>query len=476
MQLTRVVDSFPSVTIDSYSGGLPVEVSLIVQLGHGAGNHLFNAVLAKQQQHLDYIDELDEPSAKLAGVNSQQGDMSSLYSFTLGPKGHPFHRHKGQRIFTAISGSGGTQLRFSTASTKQMRENPQHFIHALRFVNIPADCLFTVRFGGETWHQFMPLAKNSLHPTLFALSCHPNELGGELDDETLQEVMSNQASIPSLTELLPEDVLSLLSPEQLVKQDIPTTVLSLDAAEGTLLRHLCDRFRHHAGLVRGAWSARIHSPGFQSFTSSRKYHVERSHLIADDSLLQKQLTDRTLHHEDAFALKLDDIPSTQHTATEWLSALLEGFLSNSPPSVARLMSFRNIVVSPFKLRTSPLGCPVSSLLGEKNTHLFDNRYPVIDQFVNEDNTHAQVILGADDKHLSFRSYVSVRLINQKNAEFRLENRVACHNLFGRLYMASIDLTHRYYIGPTMLRWAVSYALMQMKWTQKKRKEAPKCPA
>jgi hypothetical protein len=66
----------------------------------------------------------------------------------VGPKGHPFHRHAGHRIFTAVSGSGGAQLRFSSASEQQIQEDPHNFMRALRFVNIPPDCLFTVRFGG----------------------------------------------------------------------------------------------------------------------------------------------------------------------------------------------------------------------------------------------------------------------------------------------------------------------------------------
>jgi hypothetical protein len=47
---------------------------------------------------------------------------------------------------------------------------------------------------------------------------------------------------------------------------------------------------------------------------------------------------------------------------QWLVALLEGFLDNRPSFVSRLMVLRNALVRPLGLRTSPLGCPVSSLL------------------------------------------------------------------------------------------------------------------
>lgn len=116
LHLTNIVDTFPTVKIPNSKTGLPVEASLIAQLGHGAGNHLISHVISRQKNHSEFIDELDEPSAKLAGTNFSLGDTTSLYSFVVGPKGHPFHRHAGHRIFTAVSGSGGAQLRFSTAS------------------------------------------------------------------------------------------------------------------------------------------------------------------------------------------------------------------------------------------------------------------------------------------------------------------------------------------------------------------------
>ncbi|MEO8722602.1 MAG: hypothetical protein ABI395_03630 [Sphingobium sp.] len=68
-QLTSVVDTFPSVVIPHSKNGLPVEVSLIAQLGHGAGSHLFHSIAARQKAHAEYVDALEEPSAKLGGTN-----------------------------------------------------------------------------------------------------------------------------------------------------------------------------------------------------------------------------------------------------------------------------------------------------------------------------------------------------------------------------------------------------------------------
>ena len=42
--MTHVVNTFPSAKIISKSGGLPVEVSLIAQLGLGSGTHLFESI------------------------------------------------------------------------------------------------------------------------------------------------------------------------------------------------------------------------------------------------------------------------------------------------------------------------------------------------------------------------------------------------------------------------------------------------
>ncbi len=47
--LTRIVETFPSVRIDSNPTILPIEVSLIAQLGHGAGNHLYASISSRQK-------------------------------------------------------------------------------------------------------------------------------------------------------------------------------------------------------------------------------------------------------------------------------------------------------------------------------------------------------------------------------------------------------------------------------------------
>jgi hypothetical protein len=452
---TKRVSSFPSTRIRSASGGLPVEVALIAQLGHGAGDHLFAGALARQEAHAEFIDELDEPSARLGGTDLPKGDATSLYSFAVGAKGHPFHRHAGHRVFTAIAGSGGAQLRFSTATPAQIEQDPQSFIRALRHINIPPDCLFTVRFGGDTWHQFAPLANHSLHPAFFALSCHTNELGGDLPDALRAQVQANAGSIPALTVLLPTAVADLLRAVPAGHLHVPTTHLSLDALPGTLQALLCRSVRCAAGLIRGAWAAWRRTRGFLSEHGGRLAVTELDALPAG-SLLAQQLNGKPCQHHDMMLLTLNasDVAST--SATVLLSRLLDGFLSNPPAGVSRLMALRNLLVKPAGLRTSPLGCPVSSLLSPGGA-LFDRRYPVLDQHIDSEDRSAQVILGADDKHLMFRSCVGVHVRDGNRVEITLGTRVHCRNLFGRFYMAAIHRVHRAYIAPTMLRMAAEHA-------------------
>ena len=73
-----------------------------------------------------------------------------------------------------------------------------------------------------------------------------------------------------------------------------------------------------------------------------------------------------------------------------------------------------------------------------------------------------MILGADDKHLVFRSCVGVELLPDGRAKCTLGTRVRTRNLFGRFYMGVIDRMHRGYISPTMLRLAVDHAVRELR--------------
>ncbi len=450
---TTAVETFPSVRLPSQSNGLPVEVVLIAQIGIGAGSALIAHTAALQRGHASFVDALDEPSARIGGADLARGDATSLYTFTVGAHGHPFHCHAGHRVFTAISGSAGARLRFSTASSERLERDPQAFFDALRHVEIPPDCLFTVRFGGGTWHQFVSCDPASGHPALFALSCHTDELGGDLKADQRARVLANEADIPSLTELLPPHVAAMLE-AGMVAEDVPTVTLSLVASTSSLRGRFCARTRSLLGRMRAAFG-RLRKPvGF--FAASDARRVVELPEPPPQSLLWREFTDR-FHHQDSFALEVEASALPAASASQWLAGLLDGFLENRPVGVSRLMNLRNILVRPLGLRTSPLGCPVSSLLSDCPQR-FAGRFPVLGQSVDADGRRAQVLLGADDKHLQFRSCVGVEILPNGNVRFTLGTRVRNRNRFGHLYMRLIDRAHRRYAAPTMLSMAVGHVL------------------
>jgi hypothetical protein len=447
-----VVPGFPTARIRSYSGGLPVEVVLLAQLGPGAGDRLHADTGALQRAHPGFVDALDEPSVRIAAPDFDAGERSALYTFTVGAMGHPFHRHAGHRTFTAVTGSGGARLRFSTASDEQIARDPAHFAAALHHVDLPPDALFSVRFGGGTWHQFAPLQAGSPHPVLFALSCHTDELGGLPRGALQDQVFAGEANIATLTETLPPSVQAWLAAHPAHVERVPTVRLALHAPPDSWQQHLCTSLRARAGRLRSrlaGWYAEI------GFVEGRASPVKALPSPPSGSFLLEQLPG--FHHQDTFSLRLQG--TTNATASALMADVLEGFLQSRPAGVTQLMRLRNALVRPLRLRTSPLGCPVSSLLSTGDGPLFAGRYPVLAQRIDADGQRAQVILGADDRHLAFRSCVGVQ-ITDTGVEITLGTRVRCANVFGRAYMAAISGVHHAYIAPAMLRMAVEGAVQR----------------
>jgi hypothetical protein len=175
----------------------------------------------------------------------------------------------------------------------------------------------------------------------------------------------------------------------------------------------------------------------------------------EDSLLARQFPER-FEHEDTFEIVLHGYGRSRNLATSLLADVLEGFLANRPTGVSWLMGLRNVLVMPLRLRTSPLGCPASSLLATDCERLFAGKYPVLEQAIDPRGRCAEVLLGANDRHLRFCSSVGVRFVGE-DAHVTLGTRVQCRNGFGRFYMAVIDRVHRSYISPAMLGMAAEYA-------------------
>ncbi|WP_372393991.1 DUF2867 domain-containing protein [Xanthomonas sp. NCPPB 3582] len=428
---------------------------LIAQLDPGAGDSLIAQTVERQRQHPAHHDALDEPSAQLSAPDLRHGDPTSLFSFSVGPHGHPFHCHAGNRVFTAITGSGGAQLRFSTASPQQIQADPHAFIRALRHVNLPGDSLFTVRFGGGTWHQFAPAQGDAAHSAFFALSCHPDETGGALSDAQQALVSQGQATIASLTELLPASVTALLQAAPPADSDIPTVSLSLHVRPESWKQRACSRVRRWSGRLRQALP---HAPG-PGFVATRLGipPIRPLPSLPADALLHGQLGS-AVHFEDSHQLQLDTRRLRSDSLQGVLCDLLQAFVDQPPSGVSGLMRLRNLMVKPLGLRTSRLGCPVSSLLDRSATQRFAGRFPVLAQRSDADGQQVQVVLGADDKHLRFRSSIGLRRIGEHRIALTMATQVSCRNWLGRMYMASIHHVHHHYIVPSMLRAAAQRLL------------------
>ena len=134
---------------------------------------------------------------------------------------------------------------------------------------------------------------------------------------------------------------------------MPTVALALDAPAGSAQSALCKAFRSAIGSIRSAWERRRGATGYQSDNGGGRT-VEELPAPPHDSLLRTQLRNG-FHQEDTFRLitEADELPAAP--ASVLLASLLEGFLENSPVGVGRLMAFRNALVRPLGLRTSPLG-------------------------------------------------------------------------------------------------------------------------
>jgi hypothetical protein len=450
-QHAQASTSFPALRLDTGAGRQPIEIHLIAQLAPGSGDRLIEETSARQRTHPAYRDALDEPSVRLAGMHLAQGDTSSLYSFVVGPQGHPFHRHAGARMFTAISGSSGALLRFCGADDAALAADPAAFLRALHQVRVPPDSLFSVRFGGGTWHQFLPQRPGRGHGALFALSYHADELGGVLDEALRARILDDRADIPSLTETLPEPVLALLHGNPTPRAEHR---LRLPLRTGGFAERACSALRRARGRLQTALCGWRDTHGW--VTSLRPDPtLSREHRLPPRSQLPTLLAKG---QDDCIVLELQAEHCPQPSAKRLLARVLEGFLENPPASVGRLMRLRNLLVRPLGLRTATLGCPVSSLQSADSPCRFAGRYPVLASSVAADDRWAEVILGANDRHLRFRTSVSVSLEPAGRCQIRLASRVRTSNAFGAFYMFAIRHVHERHVAPTLLRWAVGHAL------------------
>lgn len=144
-------------------------------------------------------------------------------------------------------------------------------------------------------------------------------------------------------------------------------------------------------------------------------------------------------------------------ANTMLADLLQGCVQAHPWRVRLAMSARNILVRPWRLRTSRIGCPVSSLLDREASVLFGGVHPVRG-IVRDDAMCAEVVLGADDRHLRFRTTMRVARERDGAMQVSMATVVQTLNRFGWLYIQLVDPVHRRFIAPAILDAAIAHAM------------------
>lgn len=413
-------------------------MNLVGQLGHGGGTAFIASAQNLQSRHTGFKDELEEPSALLSPPKGV-ADPTSLYSFLVQQR-HPMHRHEGRRVFIAVSGSQGAELRFCGAADADLKDPPR-FAQQIERIIVPPDSLFAVRFGSRLWHQFVGMIP--AHPAFFALSVHPDETSGNLSPALRKQVEEERKpSIAALTEVLPFEV-----PEDVVKRS-PVVSMSLEAGTSKVREAVCLGVRGSLGSMRSAMRRKR-----GSWLMQRTVFETPPELLGLE-LLDAQLAERPVDHEDGF-LAVFDVDDNRASPQEILANILRGFLENRPATVGLLMRVRNLLVMPLRLRRSPLACPVSSLLGSKSERLFAGEFPVWDYKSSHDQ--AEVVLGANDRHVQFRTVVGIRKLGDgRRVQLSMSTKLRTLNLFGRFYMRVIDVPHRKFISPLIMQYAIDY--------------------
>ncbi len=496
-------NTFPTAIVDT-RWTIPVEVSVIGQLPPGTGTSLYSQMIVRQQEHDRFVNELHEPSTKLGATRLDLKDKTALYTFAVDRCGHPFHRHQGHRVVIAISGSGGADLRFSSATMEEIEgcdASSRAFVDNLHVIRIPSDSLFTMRFDGRIWHQFVPtpcptgLPVTPLNPAFFAISVHTDETGGMLDERLKRMVENDEATIAALTELLPKKCIDELDIERACIS-APMTQLSMESSVNNehilrFLRGTVGAFSLFQDRANFVGKKRLTGAGFVRKSNNDYSKRSGAHFLVkevDMTNISKQsssdnhnpevirLISETLtkhlpnaNHRDCMVLKLPQLqtlrlsPSSgllyEYPCDLALDAILEGFLENPPVNVGRLQTLRNVIVRPLGLRTSPLGCPVSSLLSKSSEESYLGKYPV--HQIVRDSSHAcvGVVLGANDKHLRFRTVV---MVDVHVGLVYMATAVESLNMFGDFYLHSINYVHRKFVTPELLRWSAAFASDQLK--------------
>ncbi len=109
-------------------------------------------------------------------------------------------------------------------------------------------------------------------------------------------------------------------------------------------------------------------------------------------------------------------------------------LLNGPKWVGDLMKLRNLIVTPFGLKTDHGN--------------FEPQTKTIGMFPILKNTNSQIVLGLDDLHLDFRIVVDVEQI-ENGTRIYTTTYVQTHNLLGKTYLFTIKPFHKLIVATSL---------------------------
>lgn len=195
------------ISIPAGAGRLPIEIFLIGRFPTGAGKAFLTSGFKQLKKNPEFVDEYNEPSALIGKTHFSKNDPTAIYGFGVDYRDLVFHRHAGHRVIIGVTGEKGCILKFSTCTHEEAQMMPELFLKKMILVKIPGDHLFTLRFNGSIYHQFSPMDYSE--KAFLAISVHTNEAGG-LSGDLLEKILTNQSSIPLLTEPAPTAVMEQL--------------------------------------------------------------------------------------------------------------------------------------------------------------------------------------------------------------------------------------------------------------------------
>ncbi len=150
----------------------------------------------------------------------------------------------------------------------------------------------------------------------------------------------------------------------------------------------------------------------------------------DTSIITRNM-EGDIHYIDSFSIKLE---KRNNYSIDYLTALL----FTSTPGWARMfLKLRDFLVKPFGLQ---IGMPEQKSL-ETSLH-----YNIGDRaifFSVIDKSESEIVMAEDDKHLYFRTSLSVERTSDQNVDMiYLTTLVHFHNIWGKLYFAIVKPFHK----------------------------------